>query len=172
MKLFVATLATLAALVAQHTPTHACATAPPRGGEARVADEEAIIIWDAATKTETFIRRAQFRSTAKSFGFLVPTPTTPELGEAPENLFHTLAHAIRPEVVIDDSGYKVSVGSWIGNWFKGLKKGDTAVNSRAPAVRVIRPPADRVRWRDLRGDLGRRREEARLACSAALQRRQ
>jgi hypothetical protein len=137
VKLFVATLATLAALVSDHAPSHACATAPPRGAEARVADEEAIIIWDGAAKTETFIRRAQFRSTAKSFGFLVPTPTTPVLGEAPQDIFRDLANAIRPEVVIDDSGYKVSVGSWFGSWFKSLEKSGSSDSSRAPAVRVI-----------------------------------
>ncbi len=140
MKLFVATLGTLAALgslVCHHAPVHACATAPPQGAEVRIADEEAIIIWDSATKTETFIRRAQFRSTAKSFGFLVPTPTTPELGEAPESIFHTLANAIRPEVVIDDSGFKVSVGSWLSSCLRSMEKSDTAVGLRAPAVRVI-----------------------------------
>src|SRR5262245_45994026 len=59
----------------------ACAPAPPRGEEVRIAEEEAIILWDPATRTEHFIRRAQFRSTARAFGFLVPTPATPALGE-------------------------------------------------------------------------------------------
>lgn len=116
-------------------PAEACATAPPRGAEARVADEEAIILWDAAGKKETFIRRAKFHSTAKEFGFLVPTPTRPELGEVDVGVFQTLAELIRPEVQIDESGTKVEVGSVIGSCVGSLKK--SADGRRAPAVRVI-----------------------------------
>ena len=62
----------------------ACATAPPRGEEVQIAEEEAVIVWDPATRTEHFIRRASFHSTARTFGFLLPTPTTPTLGELPD----------------------------------------------------------------------------------------
>ena len=105
-----------------HRPADACATAPPRGAEARVADEEAIILWDAAAKTETFIRRARFHSTAKEFGFLVPTPTKPELGEVDVGVFQTLADLIRPDVQIDDSGTKLEIGSLAGSCMGSLKK--------------------------------------------------
>lgn len=104
MKCLAAVLA-LAALVTDSLPADACAPAPPKGAEVRIADEEAVIMWDPATKTETFIRRAQFASTAKSFGFLVPTPTKPALGEVGEDLFPQLANVIRPETVIEQDGY-------------------------------------------------------------------
>jgi hypothetical protein len=129
-------VAVLAALVHDAHPVAACATAPPRGEEARIADEEALIAWDAATKTETFIRRAAFRSTAKTFGFLVPTPTKPELGEAPDDLFEKLAYLIRPEIKIDHSGTRLAFGSLLETC-AGSKVADEASGGRAPAVRVI-----------------------------------
>lgn len=130
-------LGAFGALVTDHRPAEACATAPPAGAEARVADEEAVIIWDAVTKTETFIRRAQFQSTARSFGFLVPTPSTPQLGEVDENVFHELSRLIRPEVVTDTSGTKITVESWFKSCALGMEKSGAIDTGRAPAVRVI-----------------------------------
>ena len=69
-----------------------CAPAPPRDRSVRVDSEDAIIFYDSATKTEHFIRRADFRTDAKNFGFLVPTPTKPKLGETPSVLFSSLAN--------------------------------------------------------------------------------
>ncbi|MBL9018254.1 MAG: DUF2330 domain-containing protein [Myxococcales bacterium] len=132
-----AVVAALLALLVDHAPAEACATAPPRGAEARVADEEAVIIWDAAGKRETFIRRARFHSTAKQFGFLVPTPTKPELGEVDVGVFQKLAELIRPEVVVDESGTEVEVASLITSCTKGDKKSKSADGVAAPAVRVI-----------------------------------
>ncbi len=78
---------------------HACATAPPEGASVAVAAESAIIVWDEATKTEHFIRRATFETSARDFGFLVPTPTKPELAAASDDAFQKLEDVIRPEVV-------------------------------------------------------------------------
>ena len=75
----------------------ACAPAPPRGAEVMIAAEEAIILYDAATKTEHFIRRAQFDTTAKDFGFLVPTPSIPALAEADGRVFDRLRDATKEE---------------------------------------------------------------------------
>ena len=60
----------------------ACATAPRSGDTVHIAEESAIIVWDAASKTQHFFRRASFDTQAKDFGFLVPTPSVPELKEA------------------------------------------------------------------------------------------
>jgi len=76
----------------------ACAPAPPHGAEVLVAAEEAIIVWDAAKKTEHFIRRAQFESTAKDFGFLVPTPGVPALAAADNSAFARLRDATKEEI--------------------------------------------------------------------------
>jgi len=116
----------------------ACATAPPRGEEVRIAEEEALIVWDPATKTEHFIRRAAFQSTARKFGFLVPTPTTPQLSEVPDSIFWSLANLIRPEVKYDRSETTYRAGAWLFEscmLMKGENKA-TAVGEPA-AVRVL-----------------------------------
>ena len=73
----------------------------------RVVSERALIVWDAANQTEHFIRGAVFDTTvsdgtesiAKDFGFLVPTPTTPDLAEADPQVFNTLHGITEPKVV-------------------------------------------------------------------------
>jgi len=77
---------------------HACCPAHPPGAQVQIADQEVIIVWDAARNTEHFIRRAAFATEQASFGFLVPTPSVPSLGEAPDAAFGVLARAIEPEV--------------------------------------------------------------------------
>lgn len=77
-----------------------CAPAPPRGMWARIEDENALIVWQPETQTEHFIRRATFNSTANDFGFLVPTPSQPELGEVDsEKLFDQLGQITAPRHV-------------------------------------------------------------------------
>ena len=75
-----------------------CAPAPHKGETVAIYAEEAIIVYDAATRTEHFIRRADFRTQAKDFGFLVPTPTKPELGETSSDVFRKLASVTRPRL--------------------------------------------------------------------------
>jgi Uncharacterized protein conserved in bacteria (DUF2330) len=74
----------------------ACAPAPRSGDEVRIAEESAIIIWDSATRTQHFIRRASFETKAKDFGFLVPTPSVPKLGEADDEAFSLLDRITEP----------------------------------------------------------------------------
>jgi hypothetical protein len=101
LSLRVAALAALATLAPSATPrpAEACAPAPRPGVFVQIAEESAIIVWDAATKTEHFIRRAAFQTTARDFGFLVPTPSKPELAEAADGAFEQLETAIKPPVV-------------------------------------------------------------------------
>lgn len=85
-------------------PALACAPVPPMGATVDIANEEAIIVWDSSSKTQHFIRRAAFDTTAKDFGFLVPTPTLPQLAEADDAAFgmlsgKTAARVIRREMV-------------------------------------------------------------------------
>lgn len=77
---------------------HGCAVAPPRGVHIEIGEECAIIVWDAASKTEHFIRRASFNTEAASFGFLVPTPSRPELAEADDRAFQEFAYLTAPPV--------------------------------------------------------------------------
>lgn len=128
----------LSLIAADPTPADACAPAPPRGEEVRIADEEAIILWDPAAKVEHFIRRAQFRSTVPSFGFLVPTPTTPTLGEVSTGAFASLEHLIRPEVrYVPDRQFRL--GCIAVEPFMGMSadKSEAAVAGAPGAVRVL-----------------------------------
>ena len=80
-------------------PAAACAPAPREGATVAIADESAIIVWDEAKQIEHFVRRASFRSSEKDFGFLVPTPTKPDLTEVSDDAFTTFAYALRPDRV-------------------------------------------------------------------------
>jgi hypothetical protein len=85
----------------------ACAPAPPRNVVVDIASESAIIIWDEKTQTEHFIRKAAFQAKPASgtetpitdFGFLVPTPTQPELSEVDDQAFGQLAELTKPKTV-------------------------------------------------------------------------
>jgi len=94
-------LAALCAAALLTAPTGATPCAFVGGAELRVRidAEEALIVWDAARRTEHFIRRADFRKErGGAFGFLVPTPTRPTLAEADEGVFSRLADLYtRPE---------------------------------------------------------------------------
>ncbi len=74
----------------------ACAPAGRQGEVISITQESAIIIWDAATKTQHFIRRASFDTKSKDFGFLVPTPTRPALSEVDAAIFGYLESVTRP----------------------------------------------------------------------------
>ena len=80
-------------------PGLACAPVPGEGKFVQIAAEEAIIIWDEGAKREHFIRRASFDTDAKDFGFLVPTPSKPELGESDGGAFALLAGITAPRLV-------------------------------------------------------------------------
>ena len=76
----------------------ACCPAPPGGRPVVNADQTVIIIWDAATKMQHFIRQASFKSDADDFGFLIPSPSEPELSESGNDAFPTLLKLTEPEI--------------------------------------------------------------------------
>lgn len=77
--------------------SNACMSVPPPGAQIDIAQESAVIVWDAATQTEHFIRNATFHSTARDFGFLVPSPSVPTLSIVDEQLFFTLDRLLLPK---------------------------------------------------------------------------
>lgn len=119
-------------------PAEPCAVAPPDlSARIEIADEEALIVWDAATHTEHFIRRASFHSSAPTFGFLVPTPTAPKLTEVDDALFRTLAEATAPKVEYRTER-PVELGSWLLDSCMLARKGDGRIAGAAQdSVRVI-----------------------------------
>jgi hypothetical protein len=86
-------------LLAYHVthPAQACCPAPPPGKPVVNADQTVIMIWDADTKTQHFIRQASFKSDADDFGFLVPTPNQPKLDESGNEAFQFLQKLTEPE---------------------------------------------------------------------------
>jgi hypothetical protein len=60
------------------------------------ADQTVLLVWDPKTKTEHFIRKASFKADGADFGFLVPTPSKPELSESGNDAFPYLANITRP----------------------------------------------------------------------------
>jgi hypothetical protein len=76
----------------------ACCPVGQQGVPVVNADQTVIILWDAATKTQHFIRKASFVSEAEDFGFLVPSPTVPELAESGNDAFPYLFKLTEPEV--------------------------------------------------------------------------
>jgi hypothetical protein len=78
-------------------PMLACCPAARSGQPVVNADQTVLIIWDADSKTQHFIRKASFTSEADDFGFLVPTPTPPELAESGDEAFPFLFKLTEPE---------------------------------------------------------------------------
>jgi hypothetical protein len=92
-----ATLALLVVVVIL-APAPACCPVAPLGKPVVNADQTVVLLWDAATKTEHFIRQASFKSDANDFGFVVPSPTQPELSESGNEAFPLLKKITEPEV--------------------------------------------------------------------------
>lgn len=90
MRLFVV----LAALAAGIGAALACCTAYPGDRPVRLVGEQVIIVWDAAKKVQHFVRQASFEGEAENFGFIVPTPTKPEVAVADEKAFGRLMKLI------------------------------------------------------------------------------
>lgn len=94
--LFLLVVVALVALSSSR-PMPACCPAPPSGKPVVNADQTVVLIWDSATKTQHFIRRASFQSEADDFGFVVSTPTQPELNESGNDAFPYLQKITEPE---------------------------------------------------------------------------
>src|SRR5579862_9008472 len=94
---FCGLLGLLFALAAPAPSATGCMAVGSDGRPVRVMDEAAVIVWDAGSHTEHFIRRATFNTAARDLGFLVPTPTKPELASADDGVFRQLEERMKPE---------------------------------------------------------------------------
>ena len=72
------------------------------------ADQAVIMVWDAEKKTQHFIRQASFKSDAEDVGFLVPTPSRPQLEEAGDAAFATLRKITAP--VVEGKSWAIPFG--------------------------------------------------------------
>ncbi len=91
-------LATAVCLLWINPVPQAAACCAVAGGNRAVvnADQTVIMVWDAAQKTQHFIRQASFKSDAGDVGFLVPTPSRPQLEESGDAAFATLRRITAP----------------------------------------------------------------------------
>ena len=79
-----------------------CAAVRQKDGPSiSIAEESAIIVWDPVKKVQHFIRRAAFDTKSPDFGFLVPTPTLPELPlkTVEDGIFGTIDRWLLPKTV-------------------------------------------------------------------------
>lgn len=72
-----------------HSLLACCAVSRP-GKVVVNADQTVLMIWNAKTQTQHFIRQASFKSDANDVGFLVPSPSKPDLAETDRAVFDTL----------------------------------------------------------------------------------
>jgi hypothetical protein len=102
----------LITLAAAQRPARPCAAVAEAGRTIEIADETAIIVWDDAHKVEHFIRTASFSTSpgVDDFGFLVPTPTRPELGEVRLELYDRLEAAVTAERFVRKRAFRVGCG--------------------------------------------------------------
>jgi hypothetical protein len=82
-------------------PVLACAPFYPEDHMGYISDEIALIIWDREKKVEHFIRRARFETEASQVGFVVPTPTEPEITAIEDTIFSALDQASRPKKIYE-----------------------------------------------------------------------
>ncbi len=121
-------------LSAPPRPASGCAAAPPPDGWVSVRDETALIVYDAATKTEHFIRTANFQTDSPAgFGFLVPTPSRPELAEASAEVFRELRDVTKPRTERRTRAKGLFEGFSCGG--RSVQAPDLATGS--PSVRVV-----------------------------------
>lgn len=52
--------------------------------------EQTLIVWDEAKGREHFVREVAFRDSSQTFGFVVPTPTRPEVAKVAKSPFASL----------------------------------------------------------------------------------
>lgn len=109
----------------------ACAPAPRAGDRVDVAEESAVIVWEPETKTQHFIRRATFRGEAGDFGFLVPTPSRPELAGVDDEVFSRLQHKTMRQTE-HRTVRRIDWTPLLLRPFIPHDKGETAGSARAP----------------------------------------
>jgi MYXO-CTERM domain-containing protein len=78
----------------------ACGAFAARPTEGQIANklpfltvEQVLLVWDAATETEDFVRETRFDKANESFGFVVPTPSKPEVSGVAKAPFDELRKA-------------------------------------------------------------------------------
>lgn len=74
-----------------------CCAVAGSGSHVVNANQTVIMIWDEARQTQHFIRKADFKTDARDVGFLVPSPSRPQLDESGNEAFVKLAEITAPK---------------------------------------------------------------------------
>lgn len=120
------------------------------------ATENAVVIWDPQKKRQRFIREAVFTNAGSRMGFLVPTPTVPDVRESSPNVFKSLDDAIKPEVQIErrQGIHFQSVGEPTE---EGVKSAEPMTGTETEGYEIARTTTtanyriDSIRAEDIRG---------------------
>lgn len=85
-----------ATFISLGTLSQACCPVGPPNSHVLNTDQAVIMIWDKERQTQHFIRRANFKTDAKDIGFIVPSPSRPQLEESGDAAFAGLARITAP----------------------------------------------------------------------------
>lgn len=77
---------------------YGCAAVTVAMGSVVNADQTVIMLWDKERKMQHFIRQADFRTDAPDVGFVVPSPSRPQLEESGEEAFDSLKSITAPRI--------------------------------------------------------------------------
>jgi hypothetical protein len=125
-------------LVTCPRPAVGCAVLPPKDGSTTISSESALVVYDSATKTEHFIRTASFQSTSAEFGFMVPTPTKPELAVASAEVFGELGRITERRTVVQYRAKALNFGCLLPEAkFAMVGSATPGGADHAKAVRVV-----------------------------------
>lgn len=78
-------------------PSQACCPIGPLDRHVINTDQSVIMVWDKDKQTQHFIRKADFKTDAKDIGFIVPSPSKPDLSESGDAAFDQLAVITAPK---------------------------------------------------------------------------
>lgn len=84
-----------------------CCAVSSEGRPAVNASQNVILLWDRDRQMEHFIRKANFRGEEDSVGFLVPSPSRPQLEESGNSAFSYLSEITTPH---EQSGSMFPIG--------------------------------------------------------------
>ncbi|MEK6230982.1 MAG: DUF2330 domain-containing protein [Luteolibacter sp.] len=89
----------LIGLALASSPTNSLACCAVAGIRNHVvnANQTVVMIWDKKQQTQHFIRKADFKTDANDIGFLVPSPSRPQLEESGNGAFSKLATITAPK---------------------------------------------------------------------------
>lgn len=85
------------ALATSPMPSLACCAVVGIRNHVVNADQTVVMIWDKQRQTQHFIRKADFKTDAGDIGFLVPSPSRPQLEESGSEAFSQLATITAPK---------------------------------------------------------------------------